>query len=236
MSVDTAFRRLRQANPVPEPAGLREQRQASAAFLQTTQQRSEQMQTQDKPTVERGVRPMASRRRWLIPALAAATAIVAAVIVVMASGGDDSSEVAAPDQEQPPVTVLVDGAASLVGTRADITGGLASPLPKAIEFEGDGTYRILLNRGVGDEGTYQVEGDTITFASDAAVPGWQFDPLMGANDPSQSIYANQSCEGVAGEYRVVPQGGPQLRLEVVWDECRVRVAVANRLEMELAAG
>jgi glutamine transport system substrate-binding protein len=87
MSVDTAFRQLRDANPVTNPAALREHRQDAAAFLKSTQQRSGRMQTQDKPlTVEPP--PRSPRRRWLIPALAgAALAIAAIVVVTVLTGG-----------------------------------------------------------------------------------------------------------------------------------------------------
>ncbi|MBT8203017.1 MAG: hypothetical protein HKN74_01620 [Acidimicrobiia bacterium] len=242
MSVDTAFRRLQEANPVPDPAVLREHRQTPAAFLATTQRRSEEMQTQDKPTLEQTDHQNTTRRRWLVPALVGAALFGVFVIAVVLSGGDEQPDVGSDGQsavtnpEPPAVTLQVENSASLAGATGKVTGGLASPLPTAIEFGDDGTFRVLVNAAVSDAGTYLAAGDTVTFTSDADVPAWQYDPEMGPADPSQSIFGNLSCAGLPGEYRVVPQGGALFHLEVVWDECRLRVAVANRLEMELTAG
>ncbi len=46
MSVDTAFARLRDANPVPEPARLRDKSQDLNALLAATRQRSMEMDTE----------------------------------------------------------------------------------------------------------------------------------------------------------------------------------------------
>lgn len=186
------------------------------------------MQTDERTTQDRLASRDPMRRRWLIPGVAAAIAIIAVVVVVaVMSGGDEEPDVA--------VVPEVNGAASLIGTTARVTGGLASPLPARIAFAADGTYEVLRHT-IGrfeaiDTGTYQTDGDTISFVSDSATPVWQYDPRMGPADPSVSF----SCEGLPGDYRVVPQGGPQFTLQVEWDECRSRIAVARGLELELIA-
>ena len=105
MSVDMAFRQLRDANPVTNPAALREHRQDSAAFLESTQQRSRRMQTQDRPLI---VQPPPPRKRWLVPALAGAAAVIVAIAMVaaLASGGsDDEPDSGTTPQTTPQTTV-----------------------------------------------------------------------------------------------------------------------------------
>lgn len=186
------------------------------------------MKTDETTIQKRVVSNDTARRRWLIPSVAATIAIIAVLVVVaIMSGGDDEPDVA--------VVPDVNGAASLIGTTARVTGGLASPLPDRIVFGADGTYEVLRQTVAIDTGTYETDGDNISFVSDSPSPVWQYDPLMGPLDVSGSIGQNLSCEGAAGDYRVVPQGGPRLTLEVVWDECRSRIAVAKGLELELIA-
>jgi hypothetical protein len=164
------------------------------------------------------------------------TAIVAIVAAVIVLADADRTDVADGTPVTNPVTGDLDVTASLTGVTVSITGGLASPLPGAIEFGDDGTFRVLDPQGVTlDDGIYRIADDVITFVSEAPAPLWHRNPLMGAADPSASIRENLSCEGVGGDYRVVPGEANQLVLEVVWDECPSRLTVARGLQFRLGA-
>ena len=89
MQIDTAFQRLRDANPVPDPAALRERRVESDVFLAATQQRSAKMQTQVKPVAMEPAPKPPNRRRWVPIAAAAVVAAVIAIPVLLSSGGDE---------------------------------------------------------------------------------------------------------------------------------------------------
>ena len=78
MPVDAAFQRLRDANPVPHPAALRERPIDASVFLVATQQRSREMQTDHEP-IRTKTAPTLRRRNWI-------PAVVAAVVVILAGG------------------------------------------------------------------------------------------------------------------------------------------------------
>lgn len=108
MSIDTAFRQLRDANPVPTPGLLRERRPDPAAFLATTQQRSRLMQTQQRPEVQAAPPLEPKRGRLIAAAVAAVVAAVAIGAVALIINQDDGD----------PVTVNPDAArvAAAIGT------------------------------------------------------------------------------------------------------------------------
>jgi len=56
--------------------------------------------------------------------------------------------------------------------------------------------------------------------------------VMGPADPDIA----PSCEGIAGQYRVVFDERARLTLRVVQDGCPTRISTANRLQMDLATG
>jgi len=156
MSADTAFRHLRDANPVPDPAALRERRPDAVAFLATTQQRSRRMQTQDKPiNVEQLEPPRSPRSRWLIPALAgAATVIVAIVVAVALLSGDDEPDVTnepSPTETTTAADVAVASEVTVVMSsyeamnNGDIDGYLALLTEEASVREGRDLLQVLVN-------------------------------------------------------------------------------------------
>ena len=81
MSVDVAFQRLRDANPVPRPAALREARPDPSVFLLSTQQRSREMQTEVEPV--KTVKPQKPLTRRWVPALAAFVVVIVAIAGVV---------------------------------------------------------------------------------------------------------------------------------------------------------
>ena len=48
MSLDSAFRQLREANPIPDPASLTDASEGFADLLTATRQRSTEVQTQER--------------------------------------------------------------------------------------------------------------------------------------------------------------------------------------------
>ena len=84
MSVDIAFQRLRDANPVPEPAALRERRVEAAVFLTGTEQRSRDMETADRPTA---IKKKPLGWKW-IPALVTAAVVIIAGASLLFSVAD----------------------------------------------------------------------------------------------------------------------------------------------------
>ena len=79
MSVDTAFTRLRDANPVPEPGWLRDESQDLGALLTTTRQRSMDMSKEPEPLETQ--KPPTPIWRKAMPAL-----VAAAVVILVAAG------------------------------------------------------------------------------------------------------------------------------------------------------
>lgn len=121
----------------------------------------------------------------------------------------------------------VNGAATLIGTTGRIIDVLAAgSLPETIEFGADGTYRVIDDGDVMDTGTYVTEGDLISFESAPTKA-----VVWVKNHPN--AYIHRACEGLVGEYRVTFQDTMLYTLDVVWDECMTRVAVANGLEIQL---
>ena len=106
MLVDAAFQRLRDANPVPHPAALRERPIDASVFLVATQQRSREMQTKHEP-IQTETAPPRRRRNWI-------PAVVAAVVVMILAGAS---------------VVVFTG-----DTEPDVAGGPASPVEIATAF------------------------------------------------------------------------------------------------------
>lgn len=214
--------------------------QTSTGLLDTTVERRRDMQTEEKPIqVAPTPRPPA-RKRWLVPALAgAATVIIAVVVAVSLLSGDDQPDVTneAPvtTTVAPPTTVASgpEGAASLIGTTGRVTDGLSFSRPDAIHFSEDGTFQVELNGDTIDNGTYQIEGDLITFISEPPEPVWQMPDCSGDNCFIDVVY---NCEGIAGQYQVIFQETTSFTLEVVNDTCAPRTLVARGLQMELLTG
>jgi len=92
MSVETAFRQLRDANPVTDPGSLREQRHDAAVFLATTQQRNPTMATGQRIEIEttspKPVRDRNRRSRLLIGAATAVLALIVGLGTWAVIGGD----------------------------------------------------------------------------------------------------------------------------------------------------
>ena len=107
MLVDAAFQRLRDANPVPHPAALRERPIDASVFLVATQQRSREMQTKHEPIQTETAPPRRRRRNWI-------PAVVAAVVVMILAGAS---------------VVVFTG-----DTEPDVAGGPASPVEIATAF------------------------------------------------------------------------------------------------------
>jgi ketosteroid isomerase-like protein len=97
MSVETAFRRLGNANPVPDPASLRERRHDAAVFLATTQKRNPTMATGQRkeiePTSTKPVHDRNRRSRLLIGAAAAVLVLIVGIGTLAMIGGDEDAAV-----------------------------------------------------------------------------------------------------------------------------------------------
>lgn len=93
MSIETAFQRLRDANPVPEPAALRERRVDPSVFLATTQQRSREMQTERQPLTT-SKSPTPPSRKWMAALAAFVVVVLIGGSILLFSGGS-SPDVAA---------------------------------------------------------------------------------------------------------------------------------------------
>lgn len=89
MSIDTAFERLREANPVPRPELLRGENDEISVVRTPEPWRRDEMDTQ---TIERKPAPTGGRRKWL-PALAGA-AVVALVAIGISTWGTDEAPTA----------------------------------------------------------------------------------------------------------------------------------------------
>lgn len=164
----------------------------------------------------------------------AVVALVATALLDAPEAGTSSEEVAAADGEATELDVpeLVinseDGAATLRGTTGTVVDGIAISRPDAIEFGSDGTYRVIDGGNAVDTGVYTTDGDSISFESAPT------DEVLWVRNDAVLRVAH-TCEGFVGEYRLIFQGGHQVGLEAVWDECPTRTAIANGLELEVVA-
>ena len=135
MSADTAFQRLRDSNPVPEPALLRKQSHDSAILLAASRQMSTEMQTQEEINnqTKHGPRP----RRLLIGIGVAAAALVAAAVTVgvaLALSTDDSPPPANQvDNPAAAEAVAVVEAAYAVYNAGDAEAWLAAVWPQGFQ-------------------------------------------------------------------------------------------------------
>lgn len=95
MSVDLAFQRLREVNPVPDPSSIRKGDLDAVRFLTSTQERSKEMKA-IKPT-ERGKRQYAPRRGVVVALAVFATVILVGVgLWALPLGGGDGDAAADP--------------------------------------------------------------------------------------------------------------------------------------------
>lgn len=106
MSIDTAFERLREANPVPRPELLRTENEDISVVRTPEPWRRDEMDTR---TIERKPAPTGVRSKWL-PALAAAAVVVALVAIGILTSQTDE----APMAQRP-----VDVAEAFVAAMAD---------------------------------------------------------------------------------------------------------------------
>jgi hypothetical protein len=117
---------------------------------------------------------------------------------------------------------------ALIGVRADVTGPFGSR-PDVVHFEADGTYRVVDESRTGDAGTYEIDGDTLSFESGPTDEvQWAF------NDAH--IRVVDDCQGIVGQYTVVFQSPTTFKLEVISDACKPRLSGANNTEFEIAEG
>ncbi len=86
MSIDTAFRRLQEANPVPHPDSLREDVPELAVLLATTAQRSTEMQTHQDSDVR--VETRSRTRKWGVALAAVAAALSIGILAVVIPGDE----------------------------------------------------------------------------------------------------------------------------------------------------
>ncbi len=99
MSVDTAFLRLREANPAPQPELLLDDGLDLAALLEATEQRSTEMQTRE-PIAAKPHKTPPPRRNLILVMAAIAIAVVVGLVVFLP--GDEEAPIA--DDNQPTVT------------------------------------------------------------------------------------------------------------------------------------
>lgn len=140
MNVDTAFRQLRDANPVPEPASLRRQSQDTSVLLAATRQRSTEMQTQEETTGRTRQEP---RTRRLLVGIAVAAAVLVAVGVTVGVALTLRTDGSTPPADQvtvPPEqatdqaeAVAVIEAAYAAFNAGDAEGWLSASQPQAVE-------------------------------------------------------------------------------------------------------
>ena len=236
----STLERLERANPVADADRLLSAPGAMDDFVLAVMERSGIVQTaEDRAPIEvpretETGPPHQGRRRRLIPVLVGATVVIAAIVVaVVLLSGDDQPDVT----NEAPVTTTVasrpEGAASLIGATGRITDGLASSRPDAIHFDEDGTFQVVQDGETIDHGSYQTEGDLITFISEPPEPVWQIKDCPGDSCFIDVVY---NCEGIAGQYQVIFQETASFTLEVVNDTCAPRTLVARGLQMELLTG
>ena len=108
MSLETSFRQLREANPVPDPALLTDRSTDLGALLIASKQRSAEMQTQELTRIETPQPP--SRRPWLIAVTAAAAVILIGFLLIVPNLGGPSDVVV---DEPVPTTTPVPPAPSV---------------------------------------------------------------------------------------------------------------------------
>ena len=126
MSVDTAFARLRDANPVPEPARLRDKYQDLNALLAATRQRSMEMDTElEIVETQKTATPM---WRKALPALVAAAVAILIGAAVLLLVRDTEPDVA--DTPQGMAVLFIEGdaetAVKLLATDAVFEDALAT--------------------------------------------------------------------------------------------------------------
>ena len=173
MSVDSAFQRLRDANPVPEPAALRERRIDAAVFHAATQQRSREMQTENEPiTIEKRREP--PRWKWMPALVTAVVLIVAGASFLLVRGG--GSDVAGGGPDVSPESLLdafieawddqdVERAVGLFTEDAEFDPGTGSGSPVA---QGQEEMRVLFRSAMEDfrfveAYDLQQDGDLVRF-------------------------------------------------------------------------
>lgn len=133
MSVETAFQRLREANPVPDPALLTDRSADFGALLTATMQRSAEMQTHELTRTETPQPP--SRRPWLIAVTAAAAVILIGFLLIVPNLGEPSDVVV---DEPVPTTVPAPPAPSVdVGAAAPMQVQNDQASRAIIEFAGN---------------------------------------------------------------------------------------------------
>jgi hypothetical protein len=105
MSVDTAFARLRDANPVPEPARLRDKSQDLNALFAATRQRSMEMDTElEIVETQKTTTPM---WRKALPGLVAAAVVILVGAVILLLARDTEPDVA--DTPQGMAVLFIEG-------------------------------------------------------------------------------------------------------------------------------
>jgi hypothetical protein len=135
MSEHVILKRLREANPVPDPASLREASPDDAILLTAIDERSRSMSTQQAPPIPPPPTDLKRRRPLLIAAAFAVVTILIGAAIVL--GVNDEPEVVAPNDPVP--TTVVDGvdprplSAQWVDAmnQGDLEGALAVLSPEA---------------------------------------------------------------------------------------------------------
>lgn len=136
MSIDTAFRQLRDANPVRTPGSLRERRPDTAAFLAATKQRS--FQTQERPEAQ-SPRPPKPKPTRLIAAAVAAVIAAAAIGTVALMITQDHDDVATVDPDAARVDEAIAASETFLATinSGDVDGLIAMSNPEATDLVKD---------------------------------------------------------------------------------------------------
>ena len=165
MSLETSFRQLREANPVPDPALLTDRSTDLGALLIATKQRSAEMQTQELTRIETPQPP--SRRPWLIAATAAAIVILIGFLFIVPNLGEQSDVVV----DQPTPTTLAPPAPSVDVEAAFPTQVQNDQASRAtIEFAGNaqalvegGAHRVEIQMEI--EADFNDPGVSVTLLS-----------------------------------------------------------------------
>lgn len=178
--------------------------------------------------------PSTSTRRSALRIAVAAfvvTVVVAGIAFVLTNGeGDDVA--ANPGGESVASTTLgleldaQEGASVLVGRVGTVTGGQGS-IPDQIDFDNDGTFRVVDGFQTVHSGLYSVDGDVVTFD----VRPEEDDVLWVRNDVQ--IRNVQHCQEMPGSYTVVFGTESTVTLDVISDPCVTRITAANGLVLEL---
>lgn len=165
MSLETSFRQLREANPVPDPALLTDRSTDLGALLIATKQRSAEMQTQELTRIETPQPP--PRRPWLIAATAAAAVILIGFLLIIPNLGGQSDVVV----DQPTPTTLAPPAPSVDVEAAFPTQVQNDQASRAtIEFAGNaqalvegGAHRVEIQMEI--EADFNDPGVSVTLLS-----------------------------------------------------------------------